>query len=397
MIHVSEITEQVISRKKLEESESRFRTLTETLPQMIWVSDEDGRNEYHSRQWYDYFGIKDPYEAWNTSIHPDDRPISKDAFESARATGSSFRYEVRLKNREGEYRWHKTTAEPVKDGSGKVVKWVGSITDIQDQKTLSEKLAKLVAERTAELEQANMQLYRSNEDLQQFAHVASHDLKEPVRKIKTFGSRLKEEFEANMPETSRLYLSKIETAADRMYAMIEGVLRYSTLSATELVKEPVYLSQTLKSIETDLEVLIAEKKALIKYNDLPVLEGSPILLYQLFYNLINNSLKFSKANETPIISISTMQPQQADLANGHLDASKQYVKLIVKDNGIGFEQSEAEKIFGSFTRLNSKDKYEGTGLGLSLCKKIVERHKGSIVARSTENEGASFIILLPVN
>jgi light-regulated signal transduction histidine kinase (bacteriophytochrome) len=303
---------------------------------------------------------------------------------------------VRLKNREGEYRWHKTIAEPVKDSSGKVVKWVGSVTDIHDQKTLSEKLAKLVAERTAELEQANMQLYRSNEDLQQFAHVASHDLKEPVRKIKTFGSRLKEEFETDMPETSRLYLSKIETAADRMYAMIEGVLRYSTLSATELIKEPVYLFQTLKSIETDLEVLIAEKRALIKYNDLPVLEGSPILLYQLFYNLINNSLKFSKANETPIISISTEQPQQADLANSHLDNSKQYVKLTVQDNGIGFEQSEAEKIFGSFTRLNSKDKYEGTGLGLSLCKKIVERHKGSIVARSTENEGASFIILLPV-
>jgi len=397
MIHVLEITEQVISRKKLEESEGRFRTLAETLPQMIWVSDEEGKNEFHSHQWYDYFGIENPYEAWDKRIYPGDQAISKDAFENARATGSSFRYEVRLKNREGEYRWHKTIAEPVKDSSGKVVKWVGSVTDIHDQKTLSEKLAKLVAERTAELEQANMQLYRSNEDLQQFAHVASHDLKEPVRKIKTFGSRLKEEFETDMPETSRLYLSKIETAADRMYAMIEGVLRYSTLSATELIKEPVYLFQTLKSIETDLEVLIAEKRALIKYNDLPVLEGSPILLYQLFYNLINNSLKFSKANETPIISISTEQPQQADLANSHLDPSKQYIKLTVQDNGIGFEQSEAEKIFGSFTRLNSKDKYEGTGLGLSLCKKIVERHKGSIVARSTENEGASFIILLPVN
>jgi PAS domain S-box-containing protein len=397
MIHVSEITERIVSRKKLEESESRFRTLAETLPQIIWVSDEIGNNEYYSHQWSDYSGIENPYEAWDQMIHPDDKAVSKNTFENARAQGSSFCYEVRLKNRQGEYRWHKTVAEPVKDDSGRIVKWIGSMTDIHDQKTLSEKLARLVAERTAELEQANMQLYRSNEDLQQFAHVASHDLKEPVRKIKTFGSRLKEEFEVDMPDTSRLYLSKIETAANRMYSMIEGVLRYSTLSATELIKEPVSLLQIMQNIETDLEVPISEKRAVIRYDSFPLIEGSPILLYQLFYNLVNNSLKFSKADTAPVISISAKEPDQVELINSRLDPSKQYIKLMVQDNGIGFEQSEAEKIFGSFTRLNSKDKYEGTGLGLSLCKKIVERHKGSIVAKSAENEGAKFIILLPVN
>jgi signal transduction histidine kinase len=153
----------------------------------------------------------------------------------------------------------------------------------------------------------------------------------------------------------------------------------------------------MQNIETDLEVPISEKRAVIRYDSFPLIEGSPILLYQLFYNLVNNSLKFSKADTAPVISISAKEPDQVELINSRLDPSKQYIKLMVQDNGIGFEQSEAEKIFGSFTRLNSKDKYEGTGLGLSLCKKIVERHKGSIVAKSAENEGAKFIILLPVN
>jgi light-regulated signal transduction histidine kinase (bacteriophytochrome) len=177
------------------------------------------------------------------------------------------------------------------------VRWIGAFTDIHDQKTLSAQLEELVAERTKELE-------RSNEDLQQFAHVASHDLKEPVRKIRTFGSRLSDEFGQLLPDTAKLYLGKMESAAGRMYAMIDGVLTYSTLNAMQQPFERLELTKLISDVEADLEVLIREKEATITCDQLPSLSGAAILLYQLFYNLINNSLKFVRPGVKPVVRIS---------------------------------------------------------------------------------------------
>jgi light-regulated signal transduction histidine kinase (bacteriophytochrome) len=149
----------------------------------------------------------------------------------------------------------------------------------------------------------------------------------------------------------------------------------------------VDLDKVIKNIETDLEVIIQEKHAIIHYKDLPALEGSPILIYQLFYNLVNNSLKFAKAGEAPEVSITS----KAIYPEG-----KGFTQIVIRDNGIGFEQEQAEKIFNTFARLNSKDNYEGTGLGLALCKKIVERHHGTIEATGEINKGATFTITLPL-
>ncbi|MEI6948187.1 two-component regulator propeller domain-containing protein [Paraflavisolibacter sp. H34] len=244
----------------------------------------------------------------------------------------------------------------------------------------TKKLEVLVAERTRELQ-------RSNEDLQQFAHVASHDLKEPVRKMKTFTNFLTEALEGRLNDREKNYLHKVHSAVDRMFIMIEGVLAYSTINAQEQTYEPVNLNEVLKHIESDLEVLIHQKAAVIQHAPLPVVEGAPVLLYQLFYNLINNSLKFTKPGRPPVIALSSEIFSKQ---------GKEWARIIVKDNGIGFDQKYAERIFGTFTRLNAKDKFEGTGLGLALCKKIVERHGGSIAAHSQENEGAAFEILLPL-
>lgn len=236
------------------------------------------------------------------------------------------------------------------------------------------------------------ELERSNDELQQFAHVASHDLKEPVRKIRTFGSRMKMEFENVLPEKAKMYLDKMESAAARIYAMIDGVLLYSSLNALKQTSEQVDLNMIIKQIQEDLEVIIQQKNAVITGDTLPVIEGSSVLLYQLFYNLLNNSLKFTKAGHAPYIQI------QAELSPSTRlpDNKKQYVIIRVADNGIGFEKGESEKIFETFVRLNSKDKFEGTGLGLALCHKIVERHGGSIIAEGKENEGAVFTIALPL-
>lgn len=240
-----------------------------------------------------------------------------------------------------------------------------------------------------ELEKKRLELETSNQELEQFAHVASHDLKEPVRKVKTYASRIKDEFEPLLPEKAKLYLGKLEKATDRMYSMIDGVLQYSSLNAMERTNEKIDLDELMHHIEFDLEIAIAEKKATLQFQNLPTVEGSAILFYQLFYNLINNSLKFSKTDVPPLITITSEK-----INSPHSNA--ECIRINVQDNGIGFDQENAERIFQTFSRLNSKDKYEGTGLGLALCKKIAERYGGTIEAKGEKNKGASFIITLPI-
>ncbi|MDQ3682956.1 MAG: PAS domain S-box protein, partial [Bacteroidota bacterium] len=377
----TDITLQKTSEQAIRQSEEKFRTLAETLPQLVWMTDEKGNYEYASSQWVEYSGL-DPYaeDTWQRLVYPGDMRNMMQAWEQSLQTGNTYRTEVRLRSRAGEYRWHIVEGEPVRNEEGKILKWIGAFTDIHHQKESEQKLEALVAQRTLDLE-------RSNEDLQQFAHVASHDLKEPVRKIKTFTSRLQDELKGNLNEKSKLYLSKIQGAADRMFTMIDGVLTYSTFNAAEQISENVELDKVIKNIETDLEVIIQEKHAFIHYKDLPAIEGSPILIYQLFYNLVNNSLKFAKAGEAPEVFITSKVMY---------NEGKGFTQIVIRDNGIGFEQEQAENIFNTFARLNSKDDYEGTGLGLALCKKIVERHHGAIKANGQLNKGATFTITLPL-
>jgi hypothetical protein len=176
--------------------------------------------------------------------------------------------------------------------------------------------------------------------------------------------------------------------------MIDGVLQYSSVNSIDQDVEKVDLNDIFRNIETDLEILIQQKEATIEYKELPVLEGFPILLHQLFYNLINNSLKFSKSDVKPRIQILSEKVKGQTLKNKGL-TEKEYIKISVIDNGIGFEQAQVIKIFKTFARLNSKDMYEGTGLGLALCKKIVERHQGNIEGEGKAGDGAIFTILLP--
>jgi signal transduction histidine kinase len=257
--------------------------------------------------------------------------------------------------------------------------WNRLIESEAKYKLLSENLEELVKERTYELE-------RSNEDLQQFAHVASHDLKEPVRKIKVFTNLMETQFGNSLPPAGKSYLQKVHTSADRMKAMIDGVLQYSSVG-NHISEEsaPVDLNEILQGVEKELELLLHEKRGVIRFSRMPMVDGIHILLYQLFYNLINNSLKFSKANVPPLIEISTTSHSGNNTVIVHL-----------ADNGIGFDIKNIEKIFNPFTRLNPKEEYEGNGLGLALCKKIVERHGGQITAESKPGEGSVFHVTLPL-
>lgn len=251
-----------------------------------------------------------------------------------------------------------------------------------------ERLEQQVQERTRDLKKLNESLRLSNEDLQQFAHVASHDMKEPIRKIKIYGNLLKDGYQQLLPEKANEFLYKVLSATDRIYSMINGVLLYSTMASEDSLAEMVDLNEVFKNIEMDLEIPIIEKSVTFIIEKLPKLVGIPVLLYQLFFNLINNSIKFSKVNEPPIINIKYTTVEMG----GNV-----FFKIILTDNGIGFKQEYSERIFTTFTRLNSKDEYEGTGLGLALCKKIVQRHNGFISANGEEKKGAEITLLFPFN
>jgi signal transduction histidine kinase len=242
------------------------------------------------------------------------------------------------------------------------------------------------------LKQVNAELEKSNRDLEQFAYVASHDLQEPLRKIKTF-SELSER-NLQHPEILKRYLGKIGSSATRMTDLIKAVLNYSRLSRTEAEPVGIDLNNVMKHIVTDLELYIEEKKAVVRVEPLPVVKGIPLQMNQLFLNLFTNALKFSERQ--PLITVQSTVIYCNEFTPASLQKEeKPYVKICFADNGIGFEQEYADKIFSIFQRLHPVDKYAGTGIGLALCKKIVENHGGYITVESKAGEGTTFFIYLP--
>jgi PAS domain S-box-containing protein len=261
-------------------------------------------------------------------------------------------------------------------------------------KRSAEELEKRVEERTKELKEANEQLERSNAELEQFAYITSHDLQEPLRKIRTFASRMEDELTGSGHSTVMKHLQKVIASSERMSVLIRDLLNYSRLTKEEQGFEPVDLNEVLKDVLTDFEVLIAQKKAVIKPKSLPVVKGIALQLNQLFFNLIGNSLKFSRPNVAPVIQI---HGELIDASQATSIGLKEhnYFRISFSDNGIGFGSKYKEQIFEIFQRLNSRDQYAGTGIGLALSKKVVENHHGMIVAESEEGEGATFNVYLP--
>lgn len=247
-----------------------------------------------------------------------------------------------------------------------------------------------------ESELRKKQLEMSNEQLRQFAHVASHDMKEPVRKIMLFSERLEQKFGDQLPEPALQFLAKINGASERLRNIIDGFLNYAHVNGVSEVYETTRLEAILAQVESDLELRIADKNARLEYGSFPEFEAIPFLIYHLMYNLVYNALKFTAAGTDPVVKIAAAIKSREDLPRGIREMAVDFLEITVADNGIGFSPADASKIFNSFVRLNAQSAFEGTGLGLTLCKNIVDRHNGLIQAESQPGSGAIFRILLPL-
>jgi light-regulated signal transduction histidine kinase (bacteriophytochrome) len=261
--------------------------------------------------------------------------------------------------------------------------------EVNERKASEEKVIELnrqLLENIARLEQAN-------KDLDLFAFMASHDLQAPLRKVRMFSDRLLSDHQQHLNKDGQLYLSRIQEVSKRMQDLINDILRFSKISGEKEAFEEVDLNDVLKEVISEMEGPIREKNAEILLDPLPVLPVNVVLMGPLFSNLISNSLKYSKKEVPPQIRI------RYEMTSGALNGNStdtRYCRIIIEDNGIGFDQKYAEQIFDMFRRLHPNAEYEGTGIGLALCKKIVEKHKGFISARSRPGEGATFIVSLPL-
>lgn len=535
-----DVTEKVEARKKIEESEKRFRSLTESIPQLIWETDAEGNALFTSGKWLEYTGIQPGVEgSWEAMIHPDDFEENVRIWQNALSTGEMYRCDIRMRRKDGSYRWHTVIGEPVYNPENQIIKWVGAFTDIHTEKAFTHELEQQVTARTRELiqineslrkseeryhlmveevqeysilylnpegvvenwnvgaekikgykadeiigkyfavfytqddqknnlpqqllelarekgkaihegwrtrkngsifwasvvitaihnkqgevigfskvthdltdkkraddtlkinamelEQKNYELEEMNKELQSFAYISSHDLQEPLRKIQTFASQIMEKEFENLSENGKDKFKRMQNAAQRMQTLINDLLAYSRTNVQERVFEKTDLSKIIEEVKEDLKEELEQKSAVIAIENTSQVDIIPFQFKQLLYNLISNSLKFSNIDTPTVIKIKSEIATGENFDNEKLISSKKYCHIKVSDNGIGFDPQYNKKIFEVFQRLHGRDRYNGTGIGLAIVKKIVENHNGFITASGVQNQGATFDIYIPIS
>ena len=412
-------------QRELEDLTHQFRSLAEAMPQIVWVTRPDGAVEYFNPKWYHFTGRSVDESlgvGWLDVLHPEDRAASEQNWLRATQTGEAYEVTYRFRGAGGDYRWFLGRGLPQRDDSGNILRWFGTCTDIDDAKRTADvltdneallqqshtELEGRVARRTAELSGAisalqdevdfrrraeervvasAMELRRSNGELEQFAYVASHDLQEPLRKIQAFGDRLKTKCAAQLGADGQDYVERMLASATRMRQLINDLLAYSRLTSKPQAFTPVNLSAIAAGVISDLEIRIQQTGAQIEIGPLPTIAADPVQMRQLFQNLLSNALKFARPGIIPLVAI------QSDLLSG----DRPLCQLQFRDNGIGFDVKYLDRIFQVFQRLHGRGDYEGTGVGLAICHKIVLLHGGDITAHSTPGEGATFVVTLPLS
>lgn len=391
------LSKEIEARKHAQENLAiqmkELNSVLKALPQIAFTIARDGEIVYVNEQWYDYSENKT-----FPQTHPEDQAVCE-AWNIHFSKGMEFNSEIRLKHPSTNiYRYFLMKIIPV-IVNDIALKWVGTLTDIETQKQnelqkqqLNELLELKIRERTKELLEKNEELEFSNHELQQFAWVVSHDLREPLRKIQTFNKIVKDRFLNNNQEAV-MYLDKSINSAARMSQLIVDLLNYSRLSAdSEFITTD--LNILVNEALSDIEHLIESSKAILVNHNLGIIKCIPSQIRQVFQNIIVNAIEFAKKEVLPIIEINAVLIAKKEV-EAEEDMEGKFCRITIRDNGIGFNEIYLDKIFTIFQSLNRSGN-DGTGVGLAIVKKIIEKHNGLITAKSKEGEGSSFIIVLPV-
>jgi signal transduction histidine kinase len=320
------------------------------------------------------------------SIHPDEREAQEKLIKNAMAAGNDFQSDFRITTG-NKVKYLQMKGRPTYNSLKELNGFFGTLQDFTAERQLEE-----------QLRLQTLELKRSNEDLEQFAYVASHDLQEPLRKIQAFGDRLQSRYENVLEDSGLDYLERMQNAAGRMQKLIEDLLTFSRVTRKILPFQSIELQELIAAVVDDLEQRITETKAQVQMSKLPLVYGDPAQLQRLFLNLIGNAIKFRKENEAPRIEITSQKLGSGELMEQFgINAEEGMHHISIADNGIGFDEKHAEKIFNIFQRLHGRSAYPGTGIGLAICRKIVMAHNGYIFADGEAGRGARFSILMPLS
>ena len=363
------------AKEALQESETRFRTLATHAPVGIFYTDQRGEGVFVNERWSEITGLtaeRAQGAGWTRALHPEDREWVATAWAQAARRGSEFHEELRFQRPGGETRCVVARAVGIPDEAGNVRGYLGTVTDITERKQLER-----------EIEERNVELRRSNAELEQFASVASHDLQEPLRIVNGYVRLLARRYRDRIDEEADEFIGYILHGVQRMQNLIEDLLRYARVGTRGEEPEPTDAEDVLATALGNLQASIEETGATVTHDPLPTVHADGSQLTQLFQNLIGNAIKFS-GDRKPAVHVGV------DRHNGEWE-------FLVQDNGIGIESEYREQIFQIFQRLHGRDEYPGTGIGLAICKKIVERHGGRIWVESEAGSGAEFRFTIPEN
>lgn len=371
IIGASKIARDITSRKRVEaalkESETRFRQLADSMPQMVWTARPDGQVDYYNERWYRFIGLGRPTlegGSWEPLLHPDDLESCRNAWRECIRNGEPFAVESRFWDRaEDRWRWFMGRAIPVRETLSDIEKWFGTWTDIDIQKRVEEEFRCV------------------NRDLEQFAFSASHDLQEPIRNISIYSQLLELRYRNQFDGEALEFLRYMREGAKRMETLVRDLLSYTQIGKLEATCEETDANKALSMALADLGQAVSG--ANITSESLPTVSIHAAHLQQLFQNLIGNALKYHKPNTPPVIHVAAEQQ------------NKQWI-FSIRDNGIGIAPEYQEKIFGLFKRLHTKDEYSGTGIGLAICQRIIDRYHGRIWVDSVVGDGSTFRFALPL-
>jgi len=348
---------------QLSESEIRFRTLAEAVPNLLWTTDANGYCTYVSSRYQEFTGLSVEEltgNGWATVLHPEDQDRVHAAWSEAVQTGQPYEIEFRLRRFDGSYYWFVARGVPMRGADGHISQWLGSLTDVHGMK------------------RTEAALRRSNEELRQFAYAAAHDLQEPLRNVSTSIGFLKRSYGEKLDGASARWFSAAVEGAQRLHEMIKDLLTYSrAVDSSEHSSDPVSVNEAVKMALVNLDEPMVTAGARIEVASLPSVRVYETHLVQIFQNLLSNAIKYRKSDLAPEIRITAVK-------------SAAQWQFCVSDNGIGFNPEYAEKIFGVFKRLHLREEYPGNGIGLAICARVVAHYGGRIWAQSQPGQGAAF-------